>query len=261
MLLPLLLNNLLEGAGTTDSLSADDVQSTSEVSSPSLGQIHALTATSVQSTSNVTSPNIGQIHVLDATDVQSTSEVGSPAITVSSQHDLLADDVQSTSQVSSPALGQIHVLTGVSVQSLSEVSIPALNGASEVVAERPAGGWGFLNQYNAEKQRQRALARRRKELEEESERIEDEVAREIAQLLRKQEAEDDRRKELKRLADLAKANADIEAARQYSERVATAYARALAKGNYSALEALERELRRAAEEEEWLLNATMALLN
>lgn len=139
MLLPLLLNNLLEGAGTTDSLSADDVQSTSEVSSPSLGQIHALTATSVQSTSEVSSPTIGQIHALSATSIESASEVSAPTLASSSEHALTATSIQSTSEVSSPTLGQVHVLSGVSIQSLSEVSIPALNGAGASSGQKGAG--------------------------------------------------------------------------------------------------------------------------
>lgn len=123
------------------------------------------------------------------------------------------------------------------------------------------GGWLFLNQYEAELKRRRARDRRLRELEEETERIEDRVDREIAQLLRVQEAKDEKREDFDRLARLAKANADIEAARQYSERVATAFARAITKGNYSALEALDRELRRAREEEEFMVSALLLMLD
>lgn len=129
----------------------------------------------------------------------------------------------------------------------------------QVETQEATGGWLFLNQYEAEQQRRRALERRRKELEEETERIQDSVDREIARLLREQEAKDAKREEYERLAKIAKANADLEAARRYSERVAKAYARVITQGNYSAIEALDRELKRAREEEEFILVALMML--
>lgn len=131
----------------------------------------------------------------------------------------------------------------------------------EPQSDQASGGWLFLNTYEAEQQRRRARDKKRKELEDESEQIQDELDRAIALELRKQEATDDKRKDFDRLKELAKANADLEAARQYSERVGTAYARVLAQGNYSAIEALDRELKRAQEEEEFLLTAIMMLVD
>jgi predicted ribosome quality control (RQC) complex YloA/Tae2 family protein len=133
--------------------------------------------------------------------------------------------------------------------------------AAAVAEERPAGGWAFYNDYQAELQRRRRRERDRQRLEEETEQIQDELDRAIAQELRKQERLDDKRKDYERLAELAKANADLEAARQYSERVATAYARAIEKGTYSALEALDRELQRANEDEEFLVTAVLMLVH
>lgn len=120
-----------------------------------------------------------------------------------------------------------------------------------------AGGWLFLNEWEAEKQRRKARERRRKKLEEETEQIEDKLDKQIAQLLRKQEAEDDEREGRKRLVGIAKAHADYEAAREYSERVAIALKRVIRQENYSAIKALERELKRAKEEEELLMIAVM----
>jgi hypothetical protein len=124
----------------------------------------------------------------------------------------------------------------------------------------PVGGWNFHVAYEQEQRRRRVEARRRKQLEEEREEIEDETAREIAELISRQEAEDEKRRDLERLAAIAKANADLEAARAFSERVAVAYQRALEKGTFSALEALDRELKRAAEEEEFMQMALALLL-
>lgn len=132
--------------------------------------------------------------------------------------------------------------------------------SAATVAETPTtGGWLFLNSFEAELQKRRERERRRKELEAEVDGIQDELDRDIAQLLHEQEAIDQRKADLERLGQLARVQADIDAARQYSERVAKAYERAVEKGTYSALEALDRELSRAREEEEFLVLAMMLL--
>ena len=143
----------------------------------------------------------------------------------------------------------------------STVAIVVSLGAEPEEAEQPSGGWLFLNTYEAELQRRRAREKARRELEEETERIEDALDREIGQLLRKQEAIDDKREDFDRLAKIAKANADLEAARQYSERVAAAMARVIAQGNYSAIEAFDREIKRAREEEDFIVLALMLLVD
>lgn len=126
---------------------------------------------------------------------------------------------------------------------------------------QPSGGWGFLNHYELDLKRRRKRDKERRELEEQTERIEASLDRDIAQLLREQEAIDDKRQDFERLAKLAKENADLEAARQYSERVAKALERVIAQGNYSAIEALDRELKRAQEDEEFLLLSITLLVD
>lgn len=123
-----------------------------------------------------------------------------------------------------------------------------------VQSEQPTGGWlSLINTYEMQLARRREDARRRRELEAETERIEDATDREIAQLLRVQEAKDDKRKALADLGRIAKQNADLEGARLYSEQVAEAYARVLETGNRRAIAALDQELQKAREEEEALL--------
>ena len=141
----------------------------------------------------------------------------------------------------------------------STVTITVSLGPEPVSDEQPSGGWKFLSSYESELQRRRTRKKERDELEAETEQIQDELDRNIALLMREQEAKDDKRKDFERLADLARQSADLEAARQYSERVATAYARAIDKGTFSAVEALDRELSRAREEEEFLLTALLLL--
>lgn len=116
----------LEPAATSseDDLLADDVESSSEVTSPAIGQEHDLAATSVSSNSEVTSPGVGQEHSLAADDVQATTEVTTPSL--SESHALLADDLETTSEVTSPSVGQVHGLFAVDVQAAAEVSLPAL---------------------------------------------------------------------------------------------------------------------------------------
>ena len=112
------------GGGATDNLLADDVQSTSELTSPAIGQTHALNAADTQSTSETSTPAIGQVQALLASDTESASEVTNPAIQVVTP--LLADDVQSTSEVSAPQIGQIHALTANPVESASQTGLPAV---------------------------------------------------------------------------------------------------------------------------------------
>lgn len=121
--------------------------------------------------------------------------------------------------------------------------------------DQATGGWLFLNLYEAELQRRK---REEEEREEILEQIEDSVDREIAAILLPQMARDD---ELQRLKELAQREADLTAAQAYSDRVSKAYLRAVSKGNYSALEALDRELQRAREEEEFLMLAIAAVLD
>ena len=127
----------------------------------------------------------------------------------------------------------------------------------EPEAEATGGWFAFLNTYERQLADRRDRERKRRELEEETDRIEDATDRQIAQLLREQEAKDARRAELERLTALARSNADIEAARQYSERVAKALQAAIERGTLEAAQRLEKELRKAQEEEQFLLLAIM----
>lgn len=124
---------------------------------------------------------------------------------------------------------------------------------------QPTGGWLFLNLYEAELQRRRAREQKQRELAESVDEIQDALDRDIALLLHEKDAIEAKRVDLERLGELAKVEADIQAAKQYSERVAVAYQRAIEKGTYSALEALDRELTRAKEEEEFLVLSVLLL--
>lgn len=133
-------------ASAEDNLLADDIQSTSNVTTPAIGQGHALLADDVQSTSNVTTPNVGQEHSLTATSTQATTELSAPVLaeshvltatsiesaaevsapTLAESHALLADDAESVTETSSPALGQKHALLPSGIESATEVILPAV---------------------------------------------------------------------------------------------------------------------------------------
>lgn len=120
-----------------------------------------------------------------------------------------------------------------------------------IVEQELGGGWELILRHEQERDRRR---RRRRELEEESERITDATTREIARLLRKQEALDDERAELERLRAIAARFAP----EQYGERFARAQAMAAAEGTAHVLALFERALEQAMEEE---AAAVMFILN
>lgn len=134
-------------------------------------------------------------------------------------------------------------LTGQTV----DISLPVAN---EVI---PGGFWFAFEQ--AQLRRKKKL-REIEEAEEEAQSIKERMDREIALLLREQERQDTERQEQQRLRELARRYATDRAQDLYGERVAKAMARAAVQGNFSAIEALVREAKRAQEEEIFLLQAT-----
>ncbi len=133
-------------------------------------------------------------------------------------------------------------------------------GTPEVaVVEQPSGGW-FNLRYEQELRRRAAIRAKQRRLDEEVAAIPQPIDREIGLLLREQEAKAQKREELERLRDLA-VRLDSEQARiDYGERVSKALERAVQKGNYSALEALNREIQRAQEDEESVMLAVTLLI-
>jgi hypothetical protein len=125
----------------------------------------------------------------------------------------------------------------------------------------PVTGGGFVYAYEREMARRRRERKKRQELEEEAQRIEEETTREIARLLHEQEAKDARRAELDRLSRLVDAYARRGDEAALSERVQKAIKKAAEKQTAWALFALEREMARAQEEEEFALHAFWVALN
>lgn len=121
------------------------------------------------------------------------------------------------------------------------------------------GGWYIA--YELELARRRQERKRREELEEESERIEEETSREIARLLREQEAKEARRADLQRLSALVARYAGRADTAELGQRVQKALSTAASKKTNWSLFSLERELQREREEETFLLNALRIALD
>lgn len=109
-------------ASSVDALLADDVEVSTEVSTPTLGQVHVLLADDVQSTAEVSTPTLGQVHVLSADDVEVSAEVSTPSL--GQVHVLLADDVEATTEVSSPALDREAIPWSLQAWRYSLAGIP-----------------------------------------------------------------------------------------------------------------------------------------
>ena len=106
------------------SLSADDVSSASETSSPVLTQNFSLSASDVSSASEISSPSLSEAAALSASDVSSATETSEPS--VSQEHSLTASDISSTSEVDAPTVTQAHDFTADDVSSTSNVGSPSL---------------------------------------------------------------------------------------------------------------------------------------
>ena len=124
------------------------------------------------------------------------------------------------------------------------------------------GGWMPLSDfYDRYKVEQKEREEERKRIKADIAVIEDDTDAQIAKLLHEQMEREAREQELTELeAYVAKSYADPQVlAVEYNEKVAKAYVRAAAQMNFSAMEALERELDRAIEEEEFLMIAMTVL--
>lgn len=109
-----------------ESLLADNIESGTELTVPTLTQVHALTnGEVVESETLVGTPAISVIDILSADDVESASEVGAPS--VGQVHNVLANDLQSVSEIGSPVLSQVNALTADDVESAAELSAPSLS--------------------------------------------------------------------------------------------------------------------------------------
>ena len=138
-----------EPTAGTDNLTANDIESASQVSSPAITQIHSfngadtesaaqvsdpaiaqahsLNGAGAESATQVSAPTVEQEHALTATSVESASEVTQPSLSTQSTTDSLsADDVEASSQVSAPTISQTHALAANDTEANSQTSQPSI---------------------------------------------------------------------------------------------------------------------------------------
>jgi hypothetical protein len=110
----------------TNILLADDLQSASQVSTPLSRGTNILLAEDLQSASQVSTPVAVVVVPMLAEDLQSASQVSKPVLFEDTINELLAEDLQSASQVSKPVLFEdtINELLAEDLQSASQVSTP-----------------------------------------------------------------------------------------------------------------------------------------
>jgi hypothetical protein len=145
---------------------------------------------------------------------------------------------------------------GAEAPSGSTVTITVSLGDQPVQpSSQPSGGFWF--DFDHEREHRARKRREEEEREQEARALQDKVDAEIAMLLARQDAEAERKAELDRLQSLVKAHSNAQL--ELSDRAKIAYVRALTQANFSALEALDRELQRQIEEEDFAV--LMLLLN
>lgn len=145
------------------------------------------------------------------------------------------------------------------------IALKLLAGASPieavVVVDVPATtGWKFLMDFDRFRKQREEDEEERERVKEIVEAIESPVDKEIAQILQKDIETEDRAKEIKALEQLITENAtpqDLIAAEAHN--VAKAFARAALQKNFSAIEALEREMDQKQEEDDFLMLALVLM--
>lgn len=228
MLLALQLLNLLEGAGSP----VAPTITTTSLGGVRVGETYLTTLEATGDTPITWAVTVGALPTGLSLDANTGVISGTPSLAESQTFTVEATNA-----------------TGTDTQELTITITAALEVSSA------SGGYGFWNEYDREQIRRKRRRKELADLEAERERIEDEQAREIAKLLQEQEAKDARREELQRLSSLVASYSQANAPSELSPRVQKAIAVAAERQTTWALMALDRELRRAREEEEFLLEA------
>ena len=211
----------------------------------------------------------GTISIAGAADLDAIGNLAAAgALSISGAADLSGSDIDIVASGSLSITG-VAALTAVG-QLLAAGSIVVTGAATLDDGQAPepesptateSFSGGFVVAYEREVARRRRERKKRQEREEEAERIEEETTREIARLLHEQEAKDARRAELQRLSELVDTYARRGTQATLNDRVEKAIQKAAAKQTVWSLYALERELKRAHEEEEFILSALQFVID
>jgi len=149
---------------------------------------------------------------------------------------------------------------GTLTGSIKDVTLRGYSiGAAVAVTEESFTG-GFFFDYERELAKREREKKRREEEKAKALKIQNELDKQIALEFRKQEEEAARLQELKRATFLAEQHKQF-IADNLNEKVLASVDRAITKGNYSALEALDRQLYEAFEEEAFMIEAFAIIMN
>ncbi len=128
-----------------------------------------------------------------------------------------------------------------------------------VVAGRRGGGWQFMMDFDVfRKKRDDDEEKRKKDLAK-VKALKDKTDREIGELLQRQIQKEARVKQIRELERLVAKTTAQDLIDAKAHNVAQAFARAALQKNFSAIEALEREMDRKIEEEDFLMLALVIL--
>jgi hypothetical protein len=141
----------------------------------------------------------------------------------------------------------------------STVTITVSLGDVPTPPAAPVTGGGFFFGYDHYRRLREKRLRDEAEREREAQEIQDETDREIARLLREQEAIDARRAETERLQALADRYAGQAMREGVSRRASAAILKAQEERTRNALEQMQREIERMLEEEEVAIAAVLML--
>jgi len=146
------------------------------------------------------------------------------------------------------------VLTGASLI----IGTPTI-GISDDVTVAPSGGWIVRDVFDTLVDRKRRKLKALREKLEEVKEIAG-IDGEIAVLLHQDDEKELIESSLKELENLVKSASRTQIEQQFNTRVAKAFTRASVQGNFSALQAFEREMERVREEEAFFLIAAVMIL-
>lgn len=197
---------------------------------------------------------LGDVTLVEVPDVVGETQAAGTA-TLEGEGFVVAVETAYSSTVPAGTIISQDPAGGIEYPEGGTVTITVSLGEAPVQDQGSSGGWWPW--WDGESERRRQAKKRREEREAELQEIREQTDREIAALLRKQEAEDERRTELARLQTLVDRYQADRQSLELPERVAKAMQKAFESRTPLALEGLYQSMQMLMEEEE---AAVIALL-
>ncbi len=168
-------------------------------------------------------------------------------------YDVTSDETITVTIPATALTGATELIASPTIGVTADVIIPASTAVS--------GGWIMRGVFDDFSQRKRQKIEKAEQAIENALELEG-IDGEIAKILHENDRDEVLEQSIKELEGLIADNfseRELQRAKAHNERVAIAFARAATQKNFSAIQAFERELERANEEEEFLLLALTVL--